>query len=51
MLEYLAGNLHDVAIGRPSGTLDRREVKTVAKALLEGLDFLHRQNRVHTGMS
>ncbi|KAK2811211.1 hypothetical protein FQN50_002308 [Emmonsiellopsis sp. PD_5] len=48
VLEHLAGNLHDVSIKRPGLALERSEVKSVAKVLLQGLDFLHNRNIVHT---
>ncbi|KAK2763495.1 hypothetical protein FQN53_007327 [Emmonsiellopsis sp. PD_33] len=48
VLEHLAGNLHDVATKWLSLALERSEVKPVAKVLLQGVDFLHSCNIVHT---
>ena len=49
VLEHGARTVHDVVIERPGQRLERTEVKTVAKALLCALDFLHRNYLIHTG--
>lgn len=50
VLDHLSNNLHDVASSRPRGILERWEVKSVAKSVLQGLDYLHRRGLAHTGV-
>ena len=49
VLQYGAPTIHDVVIERPGQRLERTEIKTVAKALLYALDFLHKNHLIHTG--
>jgi serine/threonine protein kinase len=49
VLEYLVGNIQQVVRMRPKRKLEELEAKGLAKAVLEGLSFMHEMGRAHSG--
>jgi serine/threonine protein kinase len=49
VLDYLVDNIQQVVRMRPKRKLEELEAKGLAKAMLEGLSFMHKMGRAHTG--